>query len=149
MLRPGIVGVRGSMVLTTTAMHDNESTSRASLNSFNPVIHMQESPRHKRFLVGCSWLTVHATRRTPHGVSRLVLAMSAWSVATRRTPSRHCGDSRVYGHTTTTMHDNEHTPPYCGAKTIAIVGDTSWPQTAKQDGDKLSKIFLCNLLGKT
>ena len=25
-----------------------------------------------------------------HGVSRLVLAMSAWSVKTRRAPSRHC-----------------------------------------------------------
>ena len=29
-------------------------------------------------------LTVHATRRTPHGASRLVPAMSAWSVKTRR-----------------------------------------------------------------
>ena len=35
-------------------------------------------------------LTVHATRRTPHGDLRLVLAMSAWSVKIRRAPSRHC-----------------------------------------------------------
>ena len=55
-------------------------------------------------------LTLHATRRTPHGASRLVLAMSAWSVKTRRAPSRHCRDARVYGHTTTAMHDNEYTP---------------------------------------
>ena len=93
--------------------------------------------------------TLYATPGTPQGASRLVLAMSAQSMKTRRAPTRRCRNARVCGYTTTTMHDNEHTPPYCGAKTIAIVGDTSWPQTAKQDGDKLSKIFLCNLLGKT
>ena len=40
-------------------------------------------------------LTLHATRPTPHGASRLVLAMSAWSVKTRRAPSRHCRGARV------------------------------------------------------
>ena len=59
-------------------------------------------------------LTLHATRRTPHGASRLVLAMSAWSVKTRRAPSWHCRDARVYGHTTTAMHmimsTHLHTP---------------------------------------
>ena len=55
-------------------------------------------------------LTLHATRRTCHGASRLVLAMSAWSVKARRAPSRHCRDARVYGHTTTAMHDSEYTP---------------------------------------
>ena len=30
-------------------------------------------------------------------------------------------------------------------KTIAILGDRWWPQTAKQDGDKISKHFLCNI----
>ena len=35
--------------------------------------------------------------------------MLAWSVKTRRAPSRHCRDARVYGHTTTAMHDNEYT----------------------------------------
>ena len=29
-------------------------------------------------------------------------------------------------------------------KTIAILGDTWWPQTAKQEGDAISKAFLCN-----
>ena len=28
-------------------------------------------------------------------------------------------------------------------KTIAILGDRWWPQTAKQEGDKISKKFLC------
>ena len=30
-------------------------------------------------------------------------------------------------------------------KTIAILGDRWWPQTAKQQGDKISKQFLCNV----
>ena len=49
-------------------------------------------------------LTLHATRPTPHGASRLMQAMSAWSVKIRRAPSRRCGDARVYGHTTMAMH---------------------------------------------
>ena len=30
-------------------------------------------------------------------------------------------------------------------KTIAILGDRWWPQTAKQDGDRISKQFLCSI----
>ena len=56
-------------------------------------------------------LTLHATRRTPHGASRLVQAMSAWLVKTRRAPPRHCRDARVYGHTTTAMRDYEYNAP--------------------------------------
>ena len=56
-------------------------------------------------------LTLHAARRTPHGVSRLVLATSVWSVRARRAPFRHCRDDRFYGQTTTTMHDDECPPP--------------------------------------
>ena len=48
---------------------------------------------------------------TSRFASRLVLAMSAWSVKTRRAPSRHRRDARVYGHTTTVVHDNEYAPP--------------------------------------
>ena len=58
-------------------------------------------------------LTLHATRRTLHGASRLVLAVYAWSVKTRHTPSRHCRDARVYGHTTTAMHDMSTPLPPC------------------------------------
>ena len=32
-------------------------------------------------------------------------------------------------------------------KTMAILGDR-WPQTAKQQGDKISKKFLCNIKKK-
>ena len=56
-------------------------------------------------------LTLQATRRKRCGTSRLVLAMSAWSIKTRRAPSRHCRGARVYDHTTTAMHDNEYPPP--------------------------------------
>ena len=33
-------------------------------------------------------------------------------------------------------------------KTIAILVDRCWPQTAKQDGDKICKRFLCNVWKK-
>ena len=33
-------------------------------------------------------------------------------------------------------------------RTIAILGDRWWPQTAKQEGDKISKTFLCNIWTK-
>ena len=58
-------------------------------------------------------LTLHATRRTPHGVSRLVHAMPAWSVKTRHAPSQHCRmrGSIPYRHTTTAYVSNEHTHP--------------------------------------
>ena len=58
-------------------------------------------------------LTLHATRRTPHGASQgLVQTMPAWSVKTRRAPSRHRRDARVHGYTTTAMRDIEYTPPF-------------------------------------
>ena len=41
----------------------------------------------------------------------LVQAMSAWLVKTRRAPSRHSRDARVYGHTTTAMHELSTPPP--------------------------------------
>ena len=50
-------------------------------------------------------LNLHATRRTPHGASRLVQAVSSWSVKTGRAPSRHFRGARVYGHTATATHD--------------------------------------------
>ena len=67
-------------------------------------------------------LTLHATRRKPHGASRLVLAMSAWSVKTRRAPPRPCGDARVYGHTTTAMHDMSTPRPLRLEPLVVVVG---------------------------
>ena len=47
--------------------------------------------------------------------------MSAWSVKIwRRALSRHFRDARVYGHTTTVMHDNEYTPPQLGPANVGM-----------------------------
>ena len=59
----------------------------------------------------CTRKYPHATRRTPHGATCLEKAMSAWSMKTRRAPSRHRRDARVYGHATTAMHDLSTPPP--------------------------------------
>ena len=63
-----------------------------------------------RAVLGRMQFTLHATRRTPHGASRFVQAKSAWLVKTRRAPSRHSRDARVYGHTTA-MHKLRTPPP--------------------------------------
>ena len=81
--------------------------SGKQINSFDAVIHKQEKSASHAVLSKMK-LTLHAIRRTPHGASRLVLATSAWSVETRRAPSGH-RRTRVYGQTTTAMHDNEYT----------------------------------------
>lgn len=55
--------------------------------------------------------TVHAARRPPHDASRLVHAIPAWSVNTRRAPSRRRRHARVCGHTTRGMHEvSTHLP---------------------------------------
>ena len=65
-----------------------------------------------RAFFGRMQFTLHATRRAPHDASRLVQAMSAWLVKTRRAPARHSRDARIYGHTTTAMHKlSTPTPP--------------------------------------
>ena len=73
------------------------------------VIHQQQNT-HKlpksilRAVLGRMQFTLHETRGTPHGTSRLVQAMPAGLVKTRRAPSRHSRHARVYCHTTTAMH---------------------------------------------
>ena len=61
-------------------------------------------------------VTLHATRPTPHGASRLLRRVSAWSVKLRRSPFRPCRDASVCGHSTASTHDNMYTistpPPY-------------------------------------
>ena len=76
-------------------------------------------------------LTLHATRPTPHGASRLVPAMSAWSVKTRCAPSRHFRDARVYGHTTTFMHDMSTPHP----PTVVWDGNAKLKTTAGNSAD--------------
>ena len=74
-------------------------------NTFDAVIHEQESPRRKQqLLVGCRSLN------TSRFASRLLQAVSAWSGKPRRAPSQLCSDAAVYGHATTVMRDIS-TPP--------------------------------------
>ena len=61
---------------------------------------MQESTRKVRkaasqVVLDRMQLTLRASRQTPHGASRLVQAMPAWLVKTRRASSRHCRDARA------------------------------------------------------
>ena len=73
--------------------------------------HTVPKPASQAFLTRMQ-VALHAIRRVPHGALRLVQAMSAWSVKTRRAASRRCRDARVYGHTATAMHDvSPPTPP--------------------------------------
>ena len=72
---------------------------------------MQRNPPQKRFLLEWNSPLLCDLPDTSRFASRLVQAVSAWSLKTRRAPSRHCRDTRVYGHTTTAMHDIEYTPP--------------------------------------
>ena len=124
------------------------SEVRKQSNSLVAVILRQES-RHKvpksvlRAVLKWMQFTLHATRGTPHGASRLVQKMSAWLAKTRRAPPRLSRDARVYGHTTTAMHKLSTPPPPLESSdnTIAILGDRWWPQTAKQDGDRINKQF--------
>ena len=64
--------------------------------------------------------TLHATRRTPHRASRLVQAMPAWLVKTRRAPSRRSRHSRVYGLATTAMHKLSTPPPRVDAAAVPV-----------------------------
>ena len=84
-------------------------------------------------LLSSMQLARHATRRTLHRASRLVQAMSAWSVKSRRAPSRHCRDARVYGHMTTAMHDIEYTPlpasqAVCGRMQVTLLSTRRTPR---------------------
>ena len=78
-----------------------------------------ECPPHQTVL-SRTQVTLHPTHRTPHGASRLMQVMSARSVNTRRGPSRHCRDARLYGRTTAAMHYNEYISPPPG---LASVGN--------------------------
>ena len=64
-----------------------------------------------RTVLGRTQFTLRATRRTPHGASRLAQTMSAWLATTRRASSRHSRGARVYGHRTTAMHKLSTPPP--------------------------------------
>ena len=52
--------------------------------------------------------------------------VTAWLVKPRRAPPRHCRDARVYGHTTTAIHDNECIPcPPRHCRDARVYGQTT------------------------
>ena len=64
-------------------------------------------PSYERFVEECS----SPFMRLAEHLMALVQAMSAWVMKTRRAPSRHSRDTRVYSHTTTAMHKVSTPPP--------------------------------------
>ena len=58
-------------------------------------------------VLGSTQLTLRATHPTPGGASRLVQVCAC--LVGERPQYRHCRGARVYRHTTTAMHANEHT----------------------------------------
>ena len=89
---------RGSYIVVPITV-SGVATPENKVKLIGAVIHTQES-RHKvpksvlRAVLGRTQFTLHSTRRTPHGASRLVQAMSVWLVKTRRAPSRPSRHSR-------------------------------------------------------
>ena len=97
--------IHRTLIAVRRSAHTEEYVNSLKLSSMYVQVRLTSS-----FLARCS-SPFNATRRTPHGPSRLVLTMPAWPVKPRRAPPRHCRSARVYGHTTTAMHEIEHTPP--------------------------------------
>ena len=94
------------------------------LQNYSPVLVRWQTVAVSRLAMKATQLPLYATRPAPHGASRLVQAMSTWSVKKRRARPRHCRDARIYGHTTTTMHGKEY-PPHPLPPTSVVVGFTN------------------------
>ena len=97
--------------------HQKQSNSLALSPRSKEVGTRCRGPSYERFLEGCSSLFMRLAeyliavcawcKQWPPGWQ----AMAAWLVKTRRAPSRHSRDARVYGHTATAMHKLS-TPPH-------------------------------------
>ena len=82
--------------------HTRKQSNALALSPINKKVGTRCAEVHLTSGSGRMQFTLHATRRTPHGASRLVQVMSASRlVKTQRAPSRHSRDARVYGHKTT------------------------------------------------
>ena len=93
-----------------------------------------------RGVLGRMKLTLHATRRTPHGASRLVQAMPAWLVKTRHAPSRHGRDARVYSHTYDYGHAQTEYPPPLPPDTT-LRKDDGWCASADEKNNEIIRDF--------
>ena len=86
---------------TLSPIHVGTSSDRYISPTVSSMPRLVLAPPRLTAVLSRMQLVLHATRLTPYGASRLVQAMSAWSVKTRRAPARHCRDTRVYGHAST------------------------------------------------
>ena len=66
-------------------------------------------------------------------------ALSAWSVTTRRAPSRRCRDTRVYGHTTTAVHDMSTPHPLSSLPCTLPIVNIEPPFNFKPPGQLLAR----------
>ena len=116
--------------------------TRKRCNSLVAVIHKQES-RHNvpksvlRAVLGRMQFTLHATRRTPHGASCLVQAMSAWLVKTRLAPSRHSTrrNARVYSMVVRPRHAQTEYPPH-HTPSLRIPYTGRWTATSTRTSER-------------
>ena len=98
-------------------------------------------------------LSLHATRRTSHGASCLVLAVSAWSVKTRRAPPLHCIEEceglRLYDYS----YELHGYPPsrgdLAGAKYSYFVDVVAFEQHPRFLGDALLGILRVDYFRET
>ena len=103
--------------------------------------------RLTRSVLGRMQFTLHATRRTRHGASRLVQAnVCLWLVKTRRAPSRHSRDTRVYSHATTAMHNTPRPPalwwlaPCSSRRRASLLRRSSYCRTVIQHHSRSSRL---------
>ena len=99
------------IAISGVATPENKVNSLALLSLHKKVGTRCRSPSFERFLRAMQF-TLRATQRPPHYASRLVQAkcLPGWR-ETRRAPSRHRRDARVYGHATTAMPKLSTPPP--------------------------------------
>ena len=110
---------RGSYIVIPIAV-SGVATPENKVTHWHCHIHEQESKgaevrltsnsRNRQFVgtVSGSWKdAVHPSCDSPNTSRRLALGASnvCWLVKTRLVPSRHGRGARVYGHTTTAMHN--------------------------------------------
>lgn len=79
---------------------------------FQPVIHMQKGPSHKKAVLDrmqptLSCDSLNPSRHFAFGAQVMTVSL----VETRRAASRHRRHARVYGHRTTAMYDMRASPP--------------------------------------
>ena len=101
---------RGSFIVVTpiavsgVATPENKETHWRCHPQCNKNGHTVPNFVLQRNLEGCSSPFMRFADHLTALPSRLVQAMSAWLVKSRRAPSRLGRDARVYDHTTTTMY---------------------------------------------